>query len=754
MPSVLADRYELRTRIGSGGMATVWRTFDRRLGREVAVKVLSESLAAEETFRHRFEREARHIGSLAHPNIVVVHDFGTHGDQLFIVMELIRGKSLRQLLGESTPMPAPRVADLATEILAGLNHAHEAGILHRDIKPGNILITESGTSKLADFGIAQASDQTVDLTGTGAILGTVAYASPEQLSGRHLSPASDLYSLGCVLYECVVGHPPFVADNIAALVSQRQFASPEPLRVVAPEYPVALADSIMRALEKDPAARFVSAREMTEALGSSGDASSTDRAAGQRPRRRGPGAEATFAERLRGAPPTGTVTLLLTEVEGANRMWEEHPGTMPLAFNRHKEILEAAVAASGGYAFRSVGNQFSFAFPSATEALVAATSAQRAMAGEPWPGQARIQVRMSLHSGVCVEEAGDYFGPTVNRAARLLDTAHGGQIVLSTVSAELVRDVLPEGTALRDLGEHRMKDLGRPERIFQLCAEGLESEFPPLRSLDDSTLNHNLPVQLTSFVGRDDELAQVSRLLTTSRLVTVVGAGGSGKSRLAIQAAANVLDRSDQKVWLVELAAMTDPELVVAWVATALRVREEAGRSMLETLESVLREERLLLLLDNCEHLLDACARLAEAILRSCPGVTVLATSREALGVGGERVYRIPSLLFPATSETMKAEEVRNFDAMQLFVERAVEHQPSFSLNDTNCKAVASISRRLDGMPLAIELAAARLSSLSVADIDERLDNRFRLLTGGSRTALPRQQTLARVDRLVPRPAQ
>jgi serine/threonine protein kinase len=265
--SVLADRYELRVRIASGGMATVWRAFDRRLGREVAVKVLSESLAADERFRRRFEREAQHIASLSHPNIVVVHDAGIDGDQLFIVMELVKGRSLRQLLAESAPLPPPMIARLAADVSAGLGHAHEADILHRDIKPGNILVTESGVSKLADFGIAKATEETVDITDSGAILGTVSYASPEQLSGDPLGPSSDLYSLGCVLYECAAGRPPFVADNLAALVTQQQFSSPEPLGDVSPEVPPQLGDTIMQALRKDPAQRFDSAGEMGEAFG-------------------------------------------------------------------------------------------------------------------------------------------------------------------------------------------------------------------------------------------------------------------------------------------------------------------------------------------------------------------------------------------------------------------------------------------------------------------------------------------------------
>jgi len=276
MPSsVLVERYELRARIGSGGMATVWRAFDRRLGREVAVKVLSESLAADKRFRHRFEREAHHIASLAHPNIVVVHDFGVDGDQSFIVMELVNGKTLRQLLAESSPLPPPLVADLGADILAGLGHAHEAGILHRDIKPSNILVTEAGVPKLADFGIAKGTDETVDLTDSGALLGTISYASPEQLSGDSLGPSSDLYSLGCVLYECLASRPPFVADSLAELIALQQFARPEPLQGISPKSPVELRVAIMRALEKAPKKRYDTASEMRDAIARSGTRTSS-----------------------------------------------------------------------------------------------------------------------------------------------------------------------------------------------------------------------------------------------------------------------------------------------------------------------------------------------------------------------------------------------------------------------------------------------------------------------------------------------
>ncbi len=353
---------------------------------------------------------------------------------------------------------------------------------------------------------------------------------------------------------------------------------------------------------------------------------------------------------------------------------------------------------------------------------------------------------MALHTGECEERDGDYFGPAVNRVARLQAVAHGGQVVLSRATTEMVRDYLPPGVGLRDLGTHRLKDLGRPEEVFQLEIEGLDGEFLPLRSLDNPELRHNLPEMVSSFVGRDDEVAALRQMVDESRLVTLTGTGGVGKTRLALQVAAELLDGSGDGVWLVELASVRDPEAVLAAVASALGIKEQAGRSIHEALLSALANQNVLVVLDNCEHLIGSCAKLAETVVRSCPKVHLLVTSRETLGIDGERVFRVPSLTVPAEG----AEELTDLassGAATLFVERARTLATGFVLNEEVAPVVGAICRRLDGMPLAIELAAARLRSMSLSQLNDRLDQRFRLLTGGSRTALPRQQTLrAMVD--------
>ena len=346
-----------------------------------------------------------------------------------------------------------------------------------------------------------------------------------------------------------------------------------------------------------------------------------------------------------------------------------------------------------------------------------------------------------MHSGTCEERGGDYFGPAANRTARLQAVAHGGQIVVSAATLELARGTLPSNISLRDLGEHHLKDLSRPVHVFQVCAEGLPPTFPPLRSLDNPALRHNLPEHRTSFVGRSRELATLRTLLGESRMVTVAGPGGVGKTRAALQVAAEMLDGSGDGVWFVDLTPLRDPALVAVTVAEVLGVREQPGHPMLDTLVESVRDRELLAVLDNCEHVVDAAAAVAGTLVRRCPRVAVLATSREALGVGGERIYRMPPLTVPDESDT-NVDRAAASEAVQLFVERATEHRPSFTLTAANAATVATVVRRLDGIPLALELAAARLRSLSVAELASRLDQRLRLLGGGSRTAPAHQRTL------------
>ncbi len=426
------------------------------------------------------------------------------------------------------------------------------------------------------------------------------------------------------------------------------------------------------------------------------------------------------------ARPTGTVTFLFSDIEGSTVRWERDPASMTAALARHDALMQGAIEAHDGYVFKTIGDAFCAAFTSAVSAIAATLAAQRALAAEDFSAVDGIRVRVALHAGHADERAGDYFGPPVNRVARLLAIGHGGQVLVSGTVAELARDQLPPRCSLRDLGMHRLKDLARPEQVYQLVAPDLDEAFPALRSLD--ALSNNLPRQLSSFVGREAVLQELGALVASSPLVTIVGAGGVGKTRAAIQAGAELLDGSGDGVWLAELAPISEPALVATVIAEALSVRESPNHPLLETLVAYLKKKRLLLILDNCEHVIDEARRVVAAILHACPEVRILATSREALNVAGEEIYRMPSLEVPS--------------AIRLFADRAISADKRFNLSDENAADVAEICRRLDGIPLAIELASARVKVLSPRQLALMLDERFRLLTGGDRAALPRQQTM------------
>ncbi len=438
--------------------------------------------------------------------------------------------------------------------------------------------------------------------------------------------------------------------------------------------------------------------------------------------------------------PTGTVTFLFTDIQSSTKLWSEYPEAMKAALARHDALLRTTITTHGGHVFKTMGDACYAVFATAPDALAAAQAAQRTLMAEPWAIPGGLVVRMALHTGTAEARDGDYYGQTLNRVARLLSAGYGGQILLSEATRALAEPELPIGVSLRDHGAHRLKDLDRPEHIFQLIAPELPTDFPPLRSLE--TLPNNLPRQLTSFIGREREMEEVKRLLTTNSLLTLTGAGGCGKTRLALQSAADLVETFPDGVWLVELAALPDPGLVLQAVASTLGVRDSLARSLADNVLDFLRSKALLLLLDNCEHLLSACARLSQTLLQGCPHLRILATSQEELGVAGEALYLVPSLSLPDLARLPSRERLTQYEAVRLFVERAILSQPRFTLTDGNASVVAQICHRLDGIPLAIELAAARVKVLSVEQVAARLDDRFRLLTGGSRTAPPRHQTL------------
>lgn len=449
--------------------------------------------------------------------------------------------------------------------------------------------------------------------------------------------------------------------------------------------------------------------------------------------------------------PTGTVTFLFTDIEGSTQLLQSLREDYARVLAEHQQLLRAAFDAHDGVIVDTQGDSFFVAFPRAGNAIRAAVEAQRTLAEHQWTAGVQVRVRMGLHTGEPIISGDRYVGLDVHRAARIGAAGHGGQVLLSQTTRDLVASDLPEGVTLRDLGEHRLKDLRTADHLYQLWlseffASKVRNEFPPLRTLD--VVPNNLPIQLTSFVGREKEIREIKEMLGQARLLTLTGAGGSGKTRLSIEAAAGVLDWQQFKngIWFVELAPLSEPALLAQTIATTLGMREEPGRPILNSLRDYLKDKSLLLILDNCEHLIEACAKLADSLLHGCPHLTILASSREALGIAGEMPFRVPPLSVPVLGHSTP-DTLTGSDSVRLFIERAVTVQPHFGVTNQNAAALAHICYRLDGIPLALELAAARVKVLSIEQISQKLDDRFRLLTGGSRTALPRQQTLhAAVD--------
>jgi predicted ATPase/class 3 adenylate cyclase len=439
--------------------------------------------------------------------------------------------------------------------------------------------------------------------------------------------------------------------------------------------------------------------------------------------------------------PSGTVTFLFTDVEGSTRRWEHDSPAMLAVVERHFALLNKAIVANNGIRFKTIGDAIQAAFPTAPDALQAAVAAQRALIAEDWGELGPISVRMALHTGAAEPRDGDYLAPALNRLARLLSATAGGQIVMTEATRTLVRDQLPPDVTLRNLGEHRLRDLREEEHVFQIDADGLPTEFPPLQTVDRQM--HNLPAQVTAFVGRERELADVKQRLEEPgvRLLTLTGPGGTGKTRLALQVAGELVDHYPDGVWFVPLAPIARAGRVVSAIAEVLGVRELPGEPIAESLRSFLRTRRLLLVLDNFEHVVDAAPLVAD-LLADDPGLQVLVTSRTPLRLSGEQELPVEPLGLPSRQTGLRPEEALVSEAVRLFVDRAQAVRPGFTLTEQNVDTVVAICRRLDGLPLAIELAAARMRLLPPEAIYSRLDSRLSLLTGGGRDRPERQQTL------------
>ena len=438
--------------------------------------------------------------------------------------------------------------------------------------------------------------------------------------------------------------------------------------------------------------------------------------------------------------PVGTVTFLFSDIEGSTPLWEADPDSMSANLERHDALIRGRLEAHGGYVFKTVGDEFCCAFANAPDALLAAIDVQSAVQAEPWRGSRPIAVRMALHCGAAQLRDGDYFGAALSRVRRIQDLGYGGQVLLSETATDLVRDVLPAGASLSDMGTHALRGLSRGERVFQLGYPGLRSLFPPLKSTDVHP--SNLPRLLSSFVGRQRDEAEVREILAGSRLVTLTGPGGCGKTRLALEVATSLAAGFEHGAWLVELNSISDPALVVAAVADVLDVREQAAKDREVTLQEFLADKHILLVLDNCEHLIDECARLIGALLQRHANLRVIATSREALDIDAERVWAVEPLAVPAAEVTGDIGGLGGLDSVRLFVERAQAAATGFTLTAANAPLVAHICRGLDGIPLALELAAARLGSMTIEDLADGLQHRFEILRGGRRDAQAHHRTL------------
>jgi predicted ATPase/class 3 adenylate cyclase len=436
-----------------------------------------------------------------------------------------------------------------------------------------------------------------------------------------------------------------------------------------------------------------------------------------------------------------TLAFLFTDIEGSTRLWEKYRKPMKDALERHDAILREAVESSNGQVVKSTGDGLMAVFGSAADGVGACLKAQHDLACAPWGETGALRVRMALHVGEAAKRNGDYYGPTLNRTARVMSAGHGGQVLLSAAAAALVMDELPEGSTLRDLGEHRLKDLGRPERVFQLVHPALPVSFPPLVTLSRRT--SKLPNQPSGFVGRAEELKEIGKLLEAKsvRLVTLTGPGGIGKTRLALRAARDEVKRFEDGVLFVDLSAARDSASVLAAVARTIGLSDTPDESLLDDLSRQLREQRMLLVLDNFEQVTVAAPTMSQ-LLYGCPRLKLLVTSREALRVRGEHLFAVPPLSLPSGAGGQSAEQVMRYEAIQLFVERARAIRPDFGITDDNSAAVVKICARLDGLPLAIELTTARINLFSPEALCDRLSSRLQLLVGGAQDLPARQQTL------------
>jgi predicted ATPase/class 3 adenylate cyclase len=743
--TLLQNRYRIVRLIGKGGMGAVYEAIDQRLN--VAVALKQTSLGGTQ-FDAAFKREARLLATLRHPALPVVSDYFSEDNQHFLVMQLIQGADLATLLAQhDAPFPLHEVLRWADQLLDALEYLHrqKSPIIHRDIKPQNLKLTPEGALILLDFGLARgAALARAETEPLHSMYGfTPQYAPLEQIRGEGTGPRSDLYALAATLYHLLTNLKPPDALHRASAILEGRSDPLRPANDINLHIPSPVSAVIHAALSLDPAQRPVGAAEMrvllhqalTDQPTSVAPPTLAERAV---PASTGAQSIARPARPSLVVPPTGTITFLFADIVTSTAQWEQQPQVMQAAIERYDTLLRVTIDAQHGYLCSTVSDIRCVAFATAADALAAAVALQRALAND---ARDRLSVRIALHTGAVEARAGEYIGPPLNRGARLLAAGQAGQILLSRVTQELVHDHMPPDLALRDLGEYRLTDLSRPERVFQLVAPDLPTDFAPLLTLESHS--NNLPTQLTPLIGRERESAAIRQLLLRDdlRLLTLIGTGGTGKTRLSLQVAADLLHRFADGVFFVPLATISDPDLVIPTVAQALGVKDSGGQPIFESLVAHQHDKHLLLVLDNCEQVSAAAPQIA-ALLGAVPHLKLLATSREVLRISGEQTFTVPPLSLPERRRDATVEQVTQYEAVRLFIARAQAVRSDFQVTSANAPAVAEICYRLDGLPLAIELAAARIRMLNPQALLDRLSSRLTLLTGGARDLPARQQTI------------
>jgi predicted ATPase/class 3 adenylate cyclase/DNA-binding CsgD family transcriptional regulator len=727
--------YRLLRLLGRGNFAEVYLGEHLHLGTQAAIKVLLHVHFTSEN-SEQLRTEARLIARLAHPLILRILDFVVEDDIPFLIMEYAPGGTLRQHYPRGTPVPPDTIISYVKQLAEALHYIHEQGWVHRDIKPENMLLGRNNEVLLTDFGLVIPTKRSYSQQ-TQEIIGTIAYMAPEQIRG-HSGPASDQYALGIVAYEWLSGDTPF-HGSFLEITEQHLSAPPPSLRARVPAISPGVEQVVLKALAKDPQQRFANVKAFALALEEAFNAESPGRilpvASSEHPA--GYGQKGSSL----GNFPTGTVTLLFTDIEGSTHLFQQLGDRYASVLAECRHLLRATFQEWNGHEVDTQGDSFFVAFARATDAVLAAVEAQRALAAHPWPEGVAVRVRTGLHTGEPARTSEGYVGLDVHRAARIMSAAHGGQVLLSQATCILVEQDLPEDLSLRDLGEHRLKDLGRPRRLFQLVIPDLPADFPALKTLD--TYPNNLPMQHTPFIGREQELAAVEQLMHREdvRLVTLTGPGGTGKTRLGVQVAAELTDSFADGVFFVNLAPVNDTALVVPTIAETLGVREAGGQPLRERLKGELQQKQMLLLLDNFEQVMSAAVQVVD-LLTACPKLKVLVTSREALHVRAEQEFTVPPLPLPDLKHLPDLAALSHNAAVALFVSRAQAVKPDFQVTNANMRAIVEICARLDGLPLAIELAAARMKLFSPQALLARLSQRLAVLTSGARDAPVRQQTL------------